>query len=114
MRPTFVFLLVLALSACSSSSDSATETPAQTPDEPRYTKAEVQGLVKSHYGDCPPYDAGLIDQATTTYQGEGKWYVVASDPYQTGRWTVDERTVTVIPIGDDFCQPIRIDRDRSD
>ncbi len=73
--------------------EQAVPVPQPTPDEPRLTKQEAVGLVAA---SCPEATIGFAinNDATASYNGDGKWTV----RFQDDRWTVDETTNTVIPL----------------
>ena len=75
------------------STEQAVPVPQPTPDEPRLTKQEAVGLVAA---SCPVAAIGFAinNDATALYIGDGKWTV----RFQDHRWTVDETTITVIPL----------------
>ena len=79
--------------------EQAVPVPQPTPDEPRLTKQEAIGLVANNCQES--YLSGLISQdATASYAGDGKWNVkFFLGEGDVSRWTVDESTSTVIPLG---------------
>ena len=79
--------------------EQAVPVPQPTPDEPRLTAQEAIGLVANNCQDGRI--SGLIGgDATASYAGDGKWNVqFEGADGSVSRWTVDESTNAVIPLG---------------
>jgi len=95
------FLFVGLVGAACSTDDEGSPQPLPTPtaDVPRLTKEEAVGLVASR---CElAAGAAISKDAAASYDGDGKWSVqfTLADGSRTDRWTVDETTNTVIPLG---------------